>query len=117
MFVVLFSLELILILAIAAFTSAGNKELPTAYAVKENTEETDFKLFTKAVCEEKSGYIFCHDELFAVCKNKEYLVGRNGQDNFTLTECGIKSNLSNAKVNGSAKFKKENFSIQKPILV
>ena len=79
--------------------------MPTAYAVKENMskEKTEFKVFTKAVCEEKFQHIFCRDELFIKCNGKEYLVREQNLENFT--DCkNIKLNLSDIKVTGHTTF-------------
>ena len=108
---ILFAIEFILILIIIILTlidNTHNKNMPTAYAVKENLskEKTDFKVFTKAVCEEKPNHIFCRDELFIKCNGKEYIIKENKLNNFT--ECkNIKLNLSEIKVTGHTTFKKE----------
>ena len=104
---ILLGIEFILILAIIALALIDNKRIPTGYAVKEipAEEKSDFKILTKAVCEEKSEHILCRDELFARCNGKEYLISQDSLGNFI--ECNnIKLNLSDVKVNGSVKFKK-----------
>ena len=101
---VLFAIEFVLIIAIILLSLIGNKKIPTGYAVKENssTENSDFKLMTKAVCEEKYDHILCHDELFAKCNGEEKII--NGSD---FAECGnIKIKLSEI-ANGSVKLEKE----------
>lgn len=94
--------------AIIILTLVDNKQIPTAYAVKENPilEKSDFKILTKAVCEEKSEHIICQDRLFIKCNDKEYIINKDNLDNFTGCN-NIKLNLSNIKVNGSTLFKKE----------
>ena len=104
---VLFAIEFILILVIIALALIDNKRIPTGYVVKEIPveEKSDFKILTKAVSEEKSEHIFCHDELFVKCDDKEYMIS-NSLDSFI--ECNnIKLNLSEIMVNGSTKFRKE----------
>jgi len=103
----LVAIEFILVLIIIALAFIDNKKIPTAYVVKQNQlEETNFKVFTKAVCEEKSEHIICHDELFAKCNDREYLLSNYSSEGFV--ECNnIRLNLSNVDVNGNAKFKKE----------
>ena len=105
---VLIAIEFILIVAIVALTLINNQEIPTGYAVKENpsVEKIDFKILTKAVCEEKDEHIFCSDELFIRCDNEEYLVSNYSSESFI--GCGnLKLNLSDIKINGSTKFEKE----------
>ena len=106
---VLFIVEFVLIVAIIALALIDNKEA-TGYAVKDSKnnisfEKNDFKIITKAVCEERDEHIFCHDELFVKCDDKEYMIS-NSSDSFI--ECNnIKLNLSEIMVNGSTKFSKE----------
>ena len=107
---ILFAVEFILILAIIVLSLVNSGEIPTAYAVKEiqsensTVEKAKFKVLTRAVCEEKSEHIFCHDELFIKCNGNEYLINNK----YNITECnGIKLNLSDIEVNGSTIFKKE----------
>ena len=104
---ILFAVEFILILVIIALALIDNKRIPTGYVVKEIPveEKSDFKILTKAVCEEKSEHILCRDELFVKCDDKEYMIS-NSLDSFI--ECNnIKLNLSEIMVNGSTKFRKE----------
>ena len=104
----LFAIEFILILAIVILAFIDdNQKIPTAYAIKENinTENTSFKVMTKAVCGNKSKNIFCHDELFAECNGDEHLISKDNPDDFI--ECGnIRIRLSDI-ANGSTKLKKE----------
>ncbi len=100
----LFIIEFILLSLILILFFNDNQEIPTAYVVKEIPKEIDFKTFTKAVCEERADYLLCRDELFVKCNEKEYKI----ENNSNLIECGnIKINLSDLKVNGSTKFRKE----------
>ena len=102
---ILIGIEFILILIIIALGFIDGKKMPTAYAVKEVPEKINLKLITKAVCEEKDEHIFCHDKLFIKCDGKEIFIEENKLDNFT--ECrNIRINLSDIKVKGSAKFKR-----------
>jgi len=39
-----------------------------------DTAQLNFKTKTVAICEEKSGYIQCHDELVVNCGNEEYIL-------------------------------------------
>ena len=99
-------IEFILILAIIALTLADSRQMPTAYAVKENmnTENISFKIMTKAVCENKSDYVLCRDELFASCNGREYIISANDPEGYI--ECGnIKIRLSDI-ANDSDKLKK-----------
>ena len=107
---VLVAIEFILILAIIGLSLIGAKKMPTAYAVKDIGENSsmgknDFKIFTKAVCEEKPEHVFCHDELFAQCNNKEFIINGNNLENFTVCN-NLKLNLSDINVNGYSVFKK-----------
>ena len=104
---ILFLIEFVLIALIVALFFVDNQEIPTAFAIKENSsiEKTNFKTFTKAVCEEKSEHIICQDKLFIKCNGKEYLVNDDNLHNFTA--CNLKLNLSDIKVTGSAIFRKE----------
>ena len=104
----LFAVELILILTVVALSIADNKnkELPTAYAVKNpSIENISFRLITKAVCEEKSEHTVCRDKLFVKCGDDEQII----DDNLSkIVECnGIKLNLSGVFVNGTTTFKKD----------
>ena len=104
-FKILIAVEFVLIIAIIALDLIDNKEV-TGYAVKDSPgiENTDFKILTKAVCEERDGHIYCRDELFVRCNGNEHIIN----DKYSLAECnGIKLNLSDIDVNGSTKFKKE----------
>lgn len=104
---ILLAVEFILISAIIALNLAGSGEMPTAYAVKEvqSIEDIDFKLLTKAVCENSSEHVFCRDELFIKCNGSEFMIKDGKLDNFT--ECGARLKLSGIAVNGSAKLGKD----------
>ena len=105
---ILIAAEFILISAIIVLSLVDSDKMPTAYAVKEieKMENSRFKLFTKAVCEEKSEHISCSDELFIECDGKEHIVSNHKLANFT--ECGnTPLNLSDNKVIGSAVFEKK----------
>ena len=104
---ILIAVEFILIIAIIALALIDDKEV-TGYAVLGNAsiEKTDFKVFTKAVCEEKDEHIFCHDELFVKCNDEEYAISNESLNK--VVECNnIKLNLSDAKVKGDGIFQKD----------
>ena len=103
---ILFAIEFILILAIVGLALIDSKKMPTAYVVKEapGMEKTEFKVLTKAVCEEKSKHVFCSDKLFIKCNDEENIISR---DNLVMECDNIKLNLSDIEVNGNAIFKKE----------
>ena len=105
---ILFLIEFVLIALIVALFFVDNQEIPTAFAIKENSsiEKTNFKTFTKAVCEEKSEHIICQDKLFIKCNGKEYPV--SNEPIGELVECNkIKLNLSDIRAKGNTEFKKE----------
>lgn len=107
---ILFALEFILILIISLLFLIENQKI-TGYVVKENDIENvngvvdnDFKLLTKAVCEEKSGHLFCNDKLFVRCKNEEYVIEKNA-NNFNCSNIII--NFSEIKVTGHGVFRND----------
>ena len=106
-FKALVAIEFILISAIIGLNLADAKKIPTAYAVKETPamEKNNFRILTKAVCNERAEHVFCHDELFIRCNNKEFIINENYTDN--LTECKAKLNLSGIMVSGASKFRKD----------
>src|SRR3989344_8224875 len=91
----LFAVELILVLIVIALaiTDNKNRELPTAYAVRNpSIENISFRLLTKAVCEEKSEHVACSDKLFIKCHDKEYIIDDKLN---SVVECdNVKLNLS-----------------------
>lgn len=102
---ILFAIEFILILIIIVLFFIDDEKIPTAYAVKENLSiKTEFKAYTKAVCEEKPDHVFCRDVLFVRCNSQEYVV--DDLENFTKCD-NLKLNLSDAKVTGYAILRKE----------
>ena len=105
--IILFILEIVLIFAIGALTLMNNRSSPTGLVIKEMPPggNASLKILTKAVCNEKSQHVICHDELFIKCKGEEYLITENNFDNFN--ECNLKLNLSGLEVNGEARFRKE----------
>ena len=106
---ILVIIEFILILLIISLALIDKKQtMPTAFVVEENPsiEKIKFKVLTKAVCEEKSNHVFCHDELFIKCVGKEYLA--SNESLHELVECNkIKLNLSDIRAKGNTEFKKE----------
>ena len=71
---------LIAIIAIASTIYTVNNL--TGFAVASETESNEkeppsFKMYTKAVCKNKSNTIVCHDELFAQCEGVEYKLPKN----------------------------------------
>ena len=101
---VLISVEFFLVLAIIAMSSSESKRLATAYVVRESeaAQKQDFKILTRAVCEEESGNVACHDRLFVQCNGKEYLV----KDGAYAVCDNTRLDLSGLAANGSAKFRK-----------
>ena len=104
---ILFALEFVLILIIIFLALMGNMDTPTAYAVRQIDSPSiiDFKIYTKAVCENASSHTLCRDRLFVKCGDTEYYVDDNNLENFTGCN-NIALNLSNSRANGSAMFKK-----------
>lgn len=54
---------------------------PTGFVIAEDDENKsqlpDFRLYTKAICTNVSGFVVCHDELFASCGTFEYMLPKN----------------------------------------
>ena len=50
---------------VVADTEEGKEELPT------------FRIYTKAICDNVSDFVLCHDELFASCGSFEYRLPKN----------------------------------------
>ena len=101
------AVEFILVITIISLALIDDKKV-TGYAVLDSAtaEKADFKIFTKAVCEEKAEHVFCRDELFVKCNGNEYSIGSESLNN--LVECNnIKLNLSDAMVKGDGIFKKD----------
>ena len=80
---VLVFLFIIAVFAIA-FIMLPSLTSPTGFAVaedKENKSELpDFRLYTKAICTNVSGFVVCHDEMFASCGTFEYRLPKNEVD-------------------------------------
>ena len=67
-----------------AFIVAPALTNPTGLVIAEDKENESnvkelpsFRTYTKAVCENVSGFIVCHDELFASCGGFEYRLPKN----------------------------------------
>ena len=78
---VLVFLFIIAIFAIA-FIVFPSLSSPTGFAVAEDKDNKSkelpsFRLYTKAECENLSGFVVCHDELFASCGTFEYKLPKN----------------------------------------
>jgi len=77
---VLVFLFIIAILAIG-FVMLPSLSSPTGFVTAENDENKsqlpDFRLYTKAICTNVSGFVVCHDELFASCGTFEYKLPKN----------------------------------------
>ncbi len=80
----LFSIAVIsVILAVIFIVSSSSISLTgfvTAKNEENNTGENEipnFRLYTKAVCQNISNLIVCHDELFASCGEFEYLLPKS----------------------------------------
>ena len=78
---------MVFIVAIAAIAFLmGSLTSPTGFVVAEdNVEEKikeipSFRLYTKAVCDNVSNFVICHDELFASCGGFEYRLPKNEVD-------------------------------------
>ena len=99
--------EFILILAIIGLNLTDAKKMPAAYAVKEipAMKKNNFKILTKAVCNEEAEHIFCRDGLFIRCNGKEFAINENYTDN--LTECKAKLDLSGIMASGTSEFRKD----------
>ena len=76
-------LFIIAIFAIA-FMAAPDITNPTGFVVAEDKENKskekdlpEFRIFTRAICENISGFVLCHDEMFASCGNFEYRLPKN----------------------------------------
>jgi len=56
---------------------------PTGFVVADSEENKDeeelpsFRIYTKAICDNVSNFIVCHDELFAACGSFEYRLPKN----------------------------------------
>ncbi|MBI2134817.1 hypothetical protein HYU09_02425 [Candidatus Woesearchaeota archaeon] len=63
-----------------AFVMLPSLTSPTGFAVAEQenrSELPDFRLYTKAICTNVSGFVVCHDEMFASCGAFEYRLPKN----------------------------------------
>ena len=96
-----------------AFVIAPNLTNPTGLVVAEDTAEEDienelpsFRIYTKAVCVDDSGFIVCHDKLFANCEGLEYELPRN-EVNGTFNCGGFEYKLPKNEVNGKGIFSKD----------
>lgn len=69
---ILVVLSIIIIFTIA-FIITPSLTSPTGFVIAEDNEEIpSFRTYTSAVCNNVSGFIVCHDELFASCGGLEY---------------------------------------------
>ena len=65
-----------------AFVMAPSLTNPTGFVAAEDEKASEnelpsFRTYTKAVCENISGFTVCHDELFANCGSFEYRLPKN----------------------------------------
>ncbi len=72
------------VLAVAVITP--NLQSPTGLVISQSINQTGeelptFRTYTKAVCENISNFIVCHDELFANCGGFEYRLPDNRMAN------------------------------------
>jgi|SRR3989338_1139170 len=71
----------IIVIVITAFAIKSSLTSPTGFVVAENKENEEeiptFRLYTKAICNNVSGFIVCQDELFANCGGFEYKLPKN----------------------------------------
>ena len=58
----LLGLVILVVIATALIQNASEKIIATKWS-------EDFKVFTKAVCQEAGGRVYCQDKLFYSCKN------------------------------------------------
>lgn len=76
-------LTILVIIAIFAIAFIVTPALinPTGLVVAEDNEGKEelpsFRTYTKAVCDNVSGFVLCHDELFASCGGFEYRLPKN----------------------------------------
>lgn len=80
--IILVFMALISAIAAIAFLMGSRLTAPTGFVAAEIEEENiseipSFRLYTKAICENVSSFIICHDELFASCGNFEYRLPEN----------------------------------------
>ncbi len=76
---VLVFLLVIAVLAIG-FVMLSSLSSPTGFVTAEDENKSqlpDFRLYTKAICTNVSGFVVCHDELFASCGTFEYKLPKN----------------------------------------
>ena len=82
---ILLFLSIIAIFTIA-FILTPSLTSPTGFVIaKDNEEIPSFRTYTTAVCNNVSGFVVCHDELFASCGGIEYRLPNeevNGQSIF-----------------------------------
>ena len=68
-------------IATIAFIIAPTVTSPIGFVVADTEENKEdipiFRIYTKAVCENVSNFIVCHDELFANCGSFEYRLPKN----------------------------------------
>ena len=76
--------SLIITIFAVAFIMIPSLTIPTGFVVAEDienenkeTEIPSFRLYTTAICENVSGFLVCHDELFASCGGLEYRLPKN----------------------------------------
>ena len=77
---ILIFFSIIIILAVIFIVSAPSISL-TGFVTAKNEESNmgedeipSFRLYTKAICQNISNFIVCHDELFASCGELEYML-------------------------------------------
>ncbi len=94
-----------------AFIAAPALVNPTGFVVAEDIEEVkekelpSFRIYTKAICEDESGFIMCHDELFANCEGVEYELPKD-EENEIFNCNGFEFKLPKNEVNGKGIFSK-----------
>ena len=70
-------------IATIAFIIAPTVTSPIGFVVADTEDKEDgkelpsFRIYTKAVCDNVSNFIVCHDELFAACGSFEYRLPKN----------------------------------------
>ena len=71
--VALFGVVFMLLIAAAAI------DAPEVSTDSTDNTELSFSIKTVAICEEKPGYIRCHDELVVNCGNEEYILPKGAE--------------------------------------
>jgi len=89
------TLALIAVIIAIAFIVAPSLSNPTGLVIAEDIEVEneqnelpDFRIYTTAVCDNVSGFVVCHDELFASCGGFEYRLPKEKVDGQAIFDEG-----------------------------